>query len=1239
MNKNVFFLAKISFMIFISITSLCVGAESKKETKGLLPELKIDSRDEDTNQKKSVQSEVLITKTENRAIQSLIEIIKRKKGSPQEPELWYRLAELYMKRSKSGRFFDLNRASEGPIQFAPPSIADESAVASLKRAVQVYTKIEREFPRFQEMDGVLFNNGFASQQLKLTKNAESLYYKVVTRYPKSNLVPDAYLALGEMAYEEKKFKDAQDYFQSIEKFPESRVYTYGMYKTAWTLYNLRQGDEAIDKLIQVVKYFDPKNKRSTNHNLRQEALRDLTLFYGEGRPAEKAVAFFAQLATPKEMGECIYNLGKLYNSHSRFKEMNLFLAQYIDKAPMSSMRIKLEMLLIQGNETNRQRKESMQHMVTAGKLCQKNSDWRTANSDIAEPECDFDFAKLNVEMAKKWWELWQKNKASTSAQEIAEYTKEAFRIHLDREDPAKPDSKARYAFAELLFQLGEFRKASEQYLQAGLSAEDTQISHDSTYSSIVALDKAMTPKKRETDDDESLRLSKIYLEKFPAGEHVTEVKFKVGFILYEHEHFEEAEKWLQPLTAQTKNPEIQRKSEDLILDMMNTKKDYKGLQAFSAKIEKTTHDESRKAKLNQIQHEAEYSEIQEASKTSEKSVAADRLFQFFNGNQSSPLAKDSLWQALSLYYADGKTLKGAQVAILYADKYPNDKRSLDALKDSAKNYLDSGLVEDAAETMMKIADKSEKDKVQYLEAASELFQIDGDLKRTQSTLRRLLPLVGKEKQGKITGKILASLKGQESSSEYKKLEDQIVSQNIEPYASEIKFRSIDKLFASGKTSEAFNAAKSLVGNESGIPDDIRAKARLIQAKVLEKEFTDTKTKTSVEKLAIVLNIKTEKLDKAQTAFLTSAKIAKDANVKLEALQGLNRIYANYVDSVGHPQLKDEASLTADDKKLLEEQLAKLTGPILEKKLDTDKQLQKLAKEFHATRSETIDFANLSAEATITPRLDNYPLTMIKPFFPEFSKELQMQEVRRLASESTSRCDEKYLNPESLISDLTISANQCVISKNSKLSEKFALKIIEKDPTSPLGTFYLSLVAELAGKFEKSAWLIDLSMKRAGEIPFLLYQKGRALLQAQDFAGANSAFAKAYDLGLKTLETTLFAGAVSYAQGDCYTTVEHLTGLDKQTVQNLNLAPVISECQAQRGEFDKAVAYAEEAAQKSSKTSDLWIQVGRIHEIYRFDSSKALTAYEQAAKTASGDMKDWIGRKIEFLKSKRNVTGI
>ena len=101
---------KFSKAILALLVSTCTitGWAAQENTKGLLPEVKLNSANEDINQKTAFTSEVLISKSELKAIESLKKIIAKKKGAMDEADLYYRLAELYMRRAKSGRFFDLN---------------------------------------------------------------------------------------------------------------------------------------------------------------------------------------------------------------------------------------------------------------------------------------------------------------------------------------------------------------------------------------------------------------------------------------------------------------------------------------------------------------------------------------------------------------------------------------------------------------------------------------------------------------------------------------------------------------------------------------------------------------------------------------------------------------------------------------------------------------------------------------------------------------------------------------------------------------------------------------------------------------------------------------------------------------------------------------------------------------------------------------------------------------------------
>lgn len=1203
-------------------------AQQKKAPTGVLPELQINSTNEEENQKKALKSEVLISKAENQAINSLIGAIKKSKGKPNEVDLWFRLGELYMRRAKSGRFFDLYRDGDDAVRFAPPEVREESAVASLKRAIQVYTKIEREFPKFREMDSVLFNNAFASQQIGLNKNAEALYLKVVERHPKSPLVPDAHLSLGEIKYAQQRFESALEHFKAIERYPLSRVFSYGLYKSAWTLYNLQRNEEAIDKLVQVAKFHDPRNdsNKRINHNLRAEALRDLTVFYGEKHTAEEAYAFFAKLCTPEELGDQMISMAKLYLSHSRQKEMNVFLTEFIKRHPMSKARVKAHLLMVESSEAGRDRPNVLAQLKAARAVCEPGSKWVLENPQSADESCQFDLPKATVEIAKKWWDLWQKNKKNT---ELAELTEQVFQLHLTKEITDKPDTKSRYAYAELLYQQGKLREASKEYEFVSVNSADTTIKHDSAYSAIVALQQASEKKKENEDLANLARLSTAYLAQYPQGEHSESLRFKLGFIAYEQENFIQSEKLFREFAPTAKNTELKKRAEDLILDILNARKDYAGLKAYSQELLAKTTDSDRREKMKKISQESDYAEIQVLATDGKSRDAAVRLVQFADNNPQSPLAKDSMWQALSLFYSSGYPLDGADLALKYQKIHPEDSKNLKALMDAAKAYSDAGLLLPAAQTMEKIASMSEQHRLQYVEAAAELYLLDGKVKEAQTTYKKLLN-GKKENDGKVYSKILQTLKGKESSAEYLELEEKIASLGVEPYASEVRIRKVQALLDQKKWTEAFNAAKTFVARESGVADDIRARARLIQAKVLEKEFMETRTKTTVERLSVVLSIKTEKLDKAQTAYLTAAKIAENPNVRLESLMGLRRIYENYVDTVGSPILRDEATLSEEDKTALKTELAKLVAPIAEKKQEIEQRLTQLAKESNATSSDEINFAETPASETIKPRLKALPENYFSPFIPEV-REGQAR-TSPFVPAKTIACQVPAINQLYTLDDLSARVNTCLSQKNLNSAEAVATLMTRQHPNSFLPLYYLSVISEQRGLLEKGLWLIENASKRETLNPIVPFQTARLHFRLKDQSKANTLFIEAATKGLKSKETQLVSGFVSFGQGDCISALDSFSSLSSQDIENLALAAVMSECMAQKGEFDSAIAFAESSAKKSKHAVALYIQAGHIHETYRFDSSKALVSYETALKSGpDSDVKDWLQRKVELLK--------
>lgn len=1222
-------------LLLLILISFEAWAQNAKSGKGLLPELKLDKENEELNQTKAVQSEVLIAKSEEKALKALQTVIKKKKGTPSEPDLWNRLAELYMRRAKTGRFFDLTRtAADSSARFAPPEVREESALSNLKMAVSIYAKIEKEFPNFKEMDAVLFNAAFASQQIGKKLEAERLYSTLIEKHPKSFFIADAHLAFGELLYDQGKFEKSLPQFKAIEKYPAARVYSYGLYKQAWTHYNLHQNDPAIDKLIEVAKFWDPKktDRPRGAHNLRNEALRDLTLFFGEARTPEEAYSFFKSVCNEEELGEILVTMGKLFDSHSRNKEMNIFLTQFVKNHPTSKDRIKAEMLLIQSYENLKDRKNVVAHLESAGEACGNAGEWRMQNLTISEAECDFDLGKVTVEIAKKWWEIWLKNKTNS---EMAALTETAFRIHITRENPLKPDAKAHYAYAELLFQQEKYREASAEYRFSAEKSSDTTIAHDAAYSAIVSLEKAHQKSSKSTDTVELKTLCESYLTKFPKGSEVNQVQYKVGFIAYEDKDYPTAQKYLRPLATQKSGDEsLKTRSQDLILDILNAQEDLDGVHAFAKQISIETSKPERKQNLTKIMNEAGYASVQKLVKNSDPSVGIQKLVAFSEEHQDSPLAKDSLWQAVALAYSQKRPIQGAELSMKYAKLYPTDSKTVQGLKDAAKHYTEQGFLTKASSALQILAlHVKPEEQHKLLEAVAEIYSLENKKAEARDFYNKLLASATKDNQGALYAKLLATYSGDESNPEYTKIENKILSLKIEPTASEIGLKRLTQTFKQKKYTEAFNSAKNLVG--SSAPAHVRAGARLIQAKVLEQELVIQSTKTTVDRLSLVLSIKTEKLDKAQQGFLAAASYSPDPNVQLETLEGLARIYKNYVETVGSPIIK--TNLTPEEKQALQSELTALVTPIQKKQLDIEAKLKTLAKNEKTQTKQSLDFANLPYSETVKPQIPALEYGNFGFYLPNLTQEEGLF-VERGKNLTSAVCpDSGSIQKLDSLSALMTAAGACIEQKKISQVEPLVLKIAERTPETGLAPYYLSVLALQMGLAEKAGYLIDLALKKNDDKSFFWYQKALALGHQKDFAGANQWMIKSFDERLDSIETKIAHGIVAFSQGDCFSVTDDFTGLDRTYLQRFGLTAALTECHAQKGEIDQALKIIETDLQKS-KSLALALQWGHVAEVYKSDSAMAIKAYGLAQKmTTDTATLDWLTNKLKWLQNPTSVT--
>jgi tetratricopeptide (TPR) repeat protein len=1165
-----------------------------------------------------------------KAIKQLEVLLKKYKGTAQEPDLLYRLGELYMRRAKAGRFFDLYRSQTKVMSLIPTEVRNATAKSSIKNAIQIYDKIQKQFPKYDLMDEVLFNKAFAHNQINEKEKSVELYRRILAQFPNTKLKPECYVAMAELLYEELKFDQALVQFELMEQYPNNRLYSFSLYKGAWTLYNLKKTNLAMKKLEKLIVQ-NPKedaNKKG-KQNLRTETLRDLSLFSSEMTEAEHQYSYFSSLLKDEnELGEALISVAKIYSGHSRQKELIIVLNDLTEKLKSVPQLTIAYKLLSESSDELKQRDQALSYLTSLDKICKPDSSWKKANQTSAANEfCDLTLNSFNLELIKSWMSLWEKN---PTHKEFALLTIKAFELYFGRENSQHPDNRSRFAYAELLFQVEDYDHASLEYDKVAHQIEDTKLKHDAAYGAIIALDKYTQKEKKKTDEDRMMPLLQFYLSSQKNGEFRDQVQYKVAFIHYENKRWDLALQNFSPLLS-IKNKELKIKSEDLILDIYNSQKNYTALSENANKFRhEAALEKERSGNLLKIYQQAQLMVIQSIQEKGKELDAAHLFESFADEHKGSDEAIQALWKALSLNFSNGRSYEGAELAVKYSQLSRDQKQNEKALEQAATSYIEVGEVIKAAQTFEKLAnlEKNENKKKERYWTALELYELTTNREDIERLFSQLFKSATKEETSLLISKQIALYKNQPDSAKYKAIMAKVKEQKLEPYYSDLLLTSLNEKMTQKKYTEAFESAKQIINGEGSQTQ--RAQAKLIQAKILENELVAQRVKAKVEKLAIVLSLKTEKLEKASSSYSSALKLADQAEFKVLALNGLKRCYDNYVQSISNLTLSEGVS--TEDLNALKTELAKLTGPIAEKSQDVEKNLKELSQNINIGDSSKRNWSDYPVNKTIVSALLLPSYSDFNIYVPAWPDQSHWIKSKDLAS---ATCNSTTINSQLSFETLSENINKCVKAENIKLIDDGAKLLAIKDPKSPWGSFYHALSAELNKNYHLAIWYLELSSKKKSEEQIITYNKSRLYFAlGQNQQGVEN-MKKSFAQNSAINEQKIFMGLSSYQSGNCEKTVEYLNSFlnpigSVTTKSSREITIAMSECFAKSGKVDEAISLLNNSL-KNNKEPMIYFQKGHLLETYKKDSLEAKQVYEDAARKVTDDeTKEWLNKKIAYL---------
>ena len=152
------------------------------------------------------------------------------------------------------------------------------------------------------MDEALYYYAFELGQLGRESDMQEVYVRLLRDHPTSRFVPQVYVSFGDQMFGANKIEQARTLYEKvIDGYPDSPVYAYSLYKSAWCYLNpVGTADpdyaRSLDRFVETIKATleGRAGSEANGKQLRRDARRDLVAAYVSRGQAIEGMGLLSQ---------------------------------------------------------------------------------------------------------------------------------------------------------------------------------------------------------------------------------------------------------------------------------------------------------------------------------------------------------------------------------------------------------------------------------------------------------------------------------------------------------------------------------------------------------------------------------------------------------------------------------------------------------------------------------------------------------------------------------------------------------------------------------------------------------------------------------------------------------------------------------------------------------------------------------------------------------------------------------
>ena len=431
------------------------------------------------------QSSLYSSKIEEKLISNIKKLItileasgeRLPKKSAQRADVLERILNLsleqaaYISNQEGSRYNDEFEAwDKGGEQGPAPKLNSTQSNEHWNKVASIADRILQEYPKGKSADIVAFNYALALQFLGRDQEAAKAFSQLIQKYPNSPVSGDAYCSLGDYYFDKLDFRNALNNYGSALKFRKSSRYSFALFKSGWSHYNLGQYRQALDSWKKTVTY-TRINPSKSNSALREETLRDMVYAFAELGDVDPAIAYFNANGGQEFVGQFLKLLANTYSDQGKFA-MSMDAYRRLQKvAPNSPESPDAQVEIISLSYELGQMKTVWTELERFPKLYSEQSPWAAKNNRKKVLEVQLKIRDQILYYAKL---AHKKGQQSDNADQFtqARYGYELFLRSLPK---SKEVVEVKYNLADILFFEKKYREAGKLYLEIAILGPDKAV--------------------------------------------------------------------------------------------------------------------------------------------------------------------------------------------------------------------------------------------------------------------------------------------------------------------------------------------------------------------------------------------------------------------------------------------------------------------------------------------------------------------------------------------------------------------------------------------------------------------------------------------------------------------------------------------------------------------------------------------------------------------------------------------